>query len=203
VYNNGVFTMSGSAVVNTGNVVYLTAGKTIAISGSLSGLSPVATITLPPAGDLTGTQVLSAAVPADIAANYTKFALAPDLVTAGYFIDSDGVLRTAGTGTVTFTFAGPEDEDFTGIPLATKYISHTGICVTATTLTINLSATYPGGTTYQWYKDADPISGKTANPVSLTAWDIGLGSHTVSVQITKPGSGGTYSKSLTVVVTEN
>ena len=45
VYNDGTFNMSGSAIVNTNNDVYLPSGKTITVDSALTGSFPVATIT--------------------------------------------------------------------------------------------------------------------------------------------------------------
>ena len=45
VYNDGTFNISGSAIVNTNNDVYLPSGKTITVDSALTGSFPVATIT--------------------------------------------------------------------------------------------------------------------------------------------------------------
>ncbi len=58
VYNNGTFNMSGSAVVDSDNDVYLASGKTITVTGALTGTAPVATIT--PEDCTTNPQVIAA-----------------------------------------------------------------------------------------------------------------------------------------------
>jgi hypothetical protein len=68
------FTMSGGAVVNANNAVYLPSGKTITIGGTLTGTAPVATIT--PASYTAGTPVLGGTT-ALVAANYGKFSVTP------------------------------------------------------------------------------------------------------------------------------
>lgn len=57
VYNDGTFNISGSAIVNTNNDVYLPSGKTITVDSALTGSFPVATIT--PQTYTSNTQVLS------------------------------------------------------------------------------------------------------------------------------------------------
>lgn len=57
VYNDGTFNISGSAIVNTNNDVYLPSGKTITVDSALTGSFPVATIT--PQTYTSSTQVLS------------------------------------------------------------------------------------------------------------------------------------------------
>ena len=57
VYNDGTFNISGSAIVNTNNDVYLPSGKTITVDSALTGSFPVATIT--PQTYTFNTQVLS------------------------------------------------------------------------------------------------------------------------------------------------
>ena len=56
VYNDGTFNISGSAIVNTNNDVYLPSGKTITVDSALTGSFPVATIT--PQTYISSTQVL-------------------------------------------------------------------------------------------------------------------------------------------------
>jgi hypothetical protein len=65
VYVYGSFEMSGSALVDTGNVVYLNTGKTIEITGDLIH-DPVANI----AGVSSGTQLLTGS---HLSGNYEKF----------------------------------------------------------------------------------------------------------------------------------
>ena len=57
VYNDGTFNISGSAIVNTNNDVYLPSGRTITVNSALTGSFPVATIT--PQTYTSSTQVLS------------------------------------------------------------------------------------------------------------------------------------------------
>jgi hypothetical protein len=91
VFSNAAqFKMSGSARVSADNDVYLDAGQTITLTGSLSGTTPVATIT--PNDYTPGRQIL------DNNANLTteniaKFAVKP-YGTLNYRIDSDGKLQT-------------------------------------------------------------------------------------------------------------
>jgi hypothetical protein len=74
----GSFTMSGGAVINADNNVYLAQnggiGKTITINSALTGATPVAVIK--PALTVLGTQILDGTA---VAANYHKFALDPSV----------------------------------------------------------------------------------------------------------------------------
>ncbi len=71
----GIFEMSGSAVVVSNNDVYLVSSK-ITVANTLSGTTPVATIT--PASYAASTQVLSAENGVDLAAMVKKFKVTPD-----------------------------------------------------------------------------------------------------------------------------
>jgi hypothetical protein len=92
VYSGGTFNMSGSAVVAADNDVYLPTGRTITLTGNLTGTAPVATITVPAAGYTTlppGTQVLDG----DLAGNYTEFAVTSPGDGSAWVVDSDGKLQ--------------------------------------------------------------------------------------------------------------
>jgi hypothetical protein len=86
------FTMKDSIVIAPDNDVYLGSGKTITITGALSGAVPVAVIT--PAGYTAAAQVLDGA--AFLAANHTKFAVTPPSgpTPSYWFVDFDGRLMT-------------------------------------------------------------------------------------------------------------
>ncbi len=94
--NSGTLTMSGSAVVASGNDVYLASGTKVTIAGSLTGISPVATIT--PASYTEDTQILTIADGADptLAAEYEKFVLSDSDV---WSITEEGTLKKLFIGT--------------------------------------------------------------------------------------------------------
>ena len=79
-FNNdfGTLNMSGSAVIESGNDIYLPSGTSFALSGELTGDAPIATIT--PQSYSTDTTVLTLADGADttLAAEYAKFAVTKD-----------------------------------------------------------------------------------------------------------------------------
>jgi hypothetical protein len=88
---DNTFNMSGGAVVDSGNDVYLDGGKTITVTGNLTGASPVATIT-PDGTYSTSTQVLDGTA-ALLSANHTKFAVTPEAgALLPWFVDSNGCL---------------------------------------------------------------------------------------------------------------
>jgi hypothetical protein len=88
--------MSGSALINANNDVYLPSGKMITITGALTGTVPVATIT--PATYAITTQVLtednSPVVDGLVTANYDKFTVTdgPSTAPVEWVIDSAGKL---------------------------------------------------------------------------------------------------------------
>ncbi|MBR4245619.1 MAG: hypothetical protein IKQ13_01330 [Treponema sp.] len=89
--DKNVFTMSDSARIESNNDVYLTSGKYITIAGTLTGTSPVATITpdsYPAAG--VNKQVLDGA---GVSSNYSKFAVTPQADGTVWSIKSDGNLK--------------------------------------------------------------------------------------------------------------
>lgn len=85
----GTFIMSGSAVVESNNEVYLTIGTHITVGGSLSGANPVAKITPSSLGN--GTQVLALAEDSGTtpAAEFGKFSLGSEI----WGIDADGEVK--------------------------------------------------------------------------------------------------------------
>ena len=88
--NQGSFKMSGSAVVAPDNDVYLLSGKMITVAGTLSGATPVATITPETYND--GTAVLKAENGVTLANEVGKFAVTPN--DAGeWAINTDGTLK--------------------------------------------------------------------------------------------------------------
>lgn len=100
--NNGAIKISGSASIPGGvngvtgagkNDVYLHDGKTITITDALTASAPVATITpeIYPAIGVTK-QVLSG-TPAQLSANYEKFAVTPQIVGSEWSITSGGILN--------------------------------------------------------------------------------------------------------------
>ena len=100
--NNGAIKISGSASIPGGvngvtgagkNDVYLHDGKTITITDALTASAPVATITpeIYPAIGVTK-QVLSG-TPAQLSANYEKFAVTPQIVGSEWNITSGGILN--------------------------------------------------------------------------------------------------------------
>ena len=94
VYNNGTFTMSGSALVASDNDVYLANGKYITVSGTLTATAPVATITPQSYSSSysSGTQVLAESTSGLVSANYDKFAVTqPE--SGAWTIDSAGLLK--------------------------------------------------------------------------------------------------------------
>ena len=94
--SSGTFTMGGSAVVAPDNDVYLLSGKMITVAGTLSGATPVATITPNTTdGYAEGTQVLSAESGVDLAVMVEKFAVTPDTDGTQWTIDTAGKLQKA------------------------------------------------------------------------------------------------------------
>ena len=87
---NGAFNMSGSAVVDSNNDVYLSSSKVITVAGTLSGTTPVATIT--PASYAASTQVVYAADGVNLAAEVGKFVVTPN-GSEEWTIGDDGTLR--------------------------------------------------------------------------------------------------------------
>lgn len=92
-FNNdfGTLNMSGSAVIESGNDIYLPSGTSFALSGELTGDAPIATIT--PQSYSTDTTVLTLADGADttLEAEYAKFAVTPQTADDG----SGGTTTTA------------------------------------------------------------------------------------------------------------
>jgi hypothetical protein len=86
VYGGGTFTMSGTALIHTGNDVYLAAGKTITIGGNLTGAPTVARITL--ASYAAGTQVLDGTGTL-VPDNYGRFTV----TNTAWTIDNTGKLQ--------------------------------------------------------------------------------------------------------------
>jgi hypothetical protein len=91
ISSTGTFNMSGSAVVNSNNDVYLSSEKTITITGNLSGAAPVATITPAIYATLT-TPVLTESGGTYLDGNYGKFAVTPQAGPTYWSIVSDGKL---------------------------------------------------------------------------------------------------------------
>ena len=91
---SGTFKMSGSAVVAEDNDVYLASGTKVTITGSLTGTSPVATIT--PYLYNEGTTVLEVASDSDttLAAEYEKFAVTKDAKV--WYLSEEGKLASYG-----------------------------------------------------------------------------------------------------------
>jgi hypothetical protein len=87
LWPNSTMKMTGGAVVAADNDVYLTSGRTITITDTLTGAAPVATIT--PSSYATSTQVLAESGGSYLADNYTKFALTPS---GAWHIANDGRL---------------------------------------------------------------------------------------------------------------
>jgi streptogramin lyase len=90
-----VLSLSGSAVIDADNDVYLKNNDTIAIDGNLGGAFPVATVT--PSDYVSGRQVLTGSY---LAANYDKFAVTPPQL--GYWcgIKNDGKLSMPWVSTI-------------------------------------------------------------------------------------------------------
>lgn len=88
---NGAFNMSGSAVVDSNNDVYLNNSRTITIKGELTGGDTVATITLASYNE--GTQVLSAESGVDLAVMFEKFTLTQPADGTQWSINTDGTLK--------------------------------------------------------------------------------------------------------------
>ena len=87
----GPFEMSGSAVVASNNDVYLVSSK-ITVAGTLSGTTPVATIT--PASYAASTQVLSEGDGVTLTEDIvSKFAVKPDADGKKWTIDTSGNLK--------------------------------------------------------------------------------------------------------------
>lgn len=86
----GPFEMSGSAVVASNNDVHLVSSK-ITVAGTLSGTTPVATIT--PVSYAASTQVLYSADASTLAAAASKFAVTPDNDGKKWTIDASGNLK--------------------------------------------------------------------------------------------------------------
>ncbi|MBQ8680501.1 MAG: hypothetical protein IJ530_12180 [Treponema sp.] len=106
VYNAGTFNMSGNALVDSTNDVYLESGKTITITDSLTGTPPVATIT--PASYYVGTTVLAAGPDVNLADEVEKFRVTPDAenLDTPWRINSGGILMDRfGTKTATDGYA--------------------------------------------------------------------------------------------------
>ena len=89
--HTGSFDMSGSAVVDSNNDVYLITGKTINITSTLTGTAPVATITS--SSYTSGTQVLQGGDGVDLVAEVSKFAVTPDTDGKKWTIDASGYLK--------------------------------------------------------------------------------------------------------------
>lgn len=90
--NQGSFKMSGSAVVAPDNDVYLLSGKMITVAGTLSGATPVATIT--PNSYTAGTLVMSVENNVVLADEVSKFAVTPNPDgSSQWFIDTSGKLQ--------------------------------------------------------------------------------------------------------------
>jgi hypothetical protein len=102
----GTFSMSGTAVVDANNDVYLHTGKMITLTGDLSlpsGVTAAATITPPTYG--TTTQVLdeSPAGGGLVAGNHTKFAVTQQATGTDYWtVDSGGLLASSSDLMVNF-----------------------------------------------------------------------------------------------------
>ncbi len=92
VYSNGTLTMSRSAVFGSSDDVYLASGKTITITGELTGGDTVATIT---PEDYKEVQVLSNGMADAFGLIYEvgKFAVTPDLDGSQWTIDTSGNLK--------------------------------------------------------------------------------------------------------------
>ncbi len=86
--SNGAFNMSGSAVVDSNNDVYLSSSKVITVAGTLSGTTPVATIT--PSSYTADIQVLSLG---NYILEVSKFALTPDPAGSQWTISDTGYLQ--------------------------------------------------------------------------------------------------------------
>lgn len=121
VYNGAKFTMSGSAMVASDNDVYLDENCVVTIGGTLTGTSPVATIT--PKIDATTssyptTPVIAVASDSGttLVAEHSKFAVTPidagGGVTLNFELDADGkiVAESSGGGTVTY-YISPTGND--------------------------------------------------------------------------------------------
>ena len=94
--SGGDFTMSGSAVVAPDNDVYLPSGRTITITGELTGSTPVATITLYDGGYTAGTAILTNGMgdALDLATESGKFAVTPNPADGSeWIIDTAGILQ--------------------------------------------------------------------------------------------------------------
>ncbi|MBB5219963.1 hypothetical protein HNP77_002352 [Treponema rectale] len=96
IFVNGTFNMSGNALVDSTNDVYLTSEKTITITDSLSELETDNVISITPNSYEAGRTLLEAGTGTivNLADEVGKFALTPDASdpTAGWFITSDGTL---------------------------------------------------------------------------------------------------------------
>jgi hypothetical protein len=87
----GAFKMSGGAVVDAGNEVYLASGKTVEIASDLSGAAPVAAIKLAGADYTENRRVLDGTAVFFTEANIAKFALED-------YNNESWIIRDIGTG---------------------------------------------------------------------------------------------------------
>lgn len=92
----GTFIMSGSAVVESDNDVYLNMGTHITIAGALSGTSPVATIYPKDYENGTEILVLGEGAGTTIEDECSKFAIIPEHITEGTERDIEGQITKDG-----------------------------------------------------------------------------------------------------------
>ena len=131
-FNNdfGTLNMSGSAVIESGNDIYLPSGTSFALSGELTGDAPIATIT--PQSYSTDTTVLTLADGADttLAAEYAKFAVTPKEGASGsatlWSVSSEGKLITTGFAKVTGTTINGNE---TWTPSSSVFVSERSLTI--------------------------------------------------------------------------
>ena len=103
VYNDGSFTMSGNARIVPDNVVVLSSGTVLTIGGSLTGTTPVATITPYSYEPNRAWLSLDPDSETSLAAEYSKFAVAPEYDPGAdefinYVFDENGYVQPENSG---------------------------------------------------------------------------------------------------------
>lgn len=183
VYNGGVFMMSGDARVDSSDDVYLPTGKTIRIAGTLSGTTPVATIT--PSAYTAGTGVLSidSASGTTMADEYTKFALS----NSAWEINSSGLLQEAGASagiTITVPTYTNDDLELTASASGTNYVF----------------TAKAGYSSYIWTIDSTSET-TTSETWTMSASGLSVGTHTLLL-IATDSSGNSHEATTTITISE-
>jgi uncharacterized protein YjdB len=108
----------------------------------------------------------------------------------GKTASADVTVIPAGTGKITFTFTGPEDEN---ISLGTN---NTISWASNDSLTLTVADIY---SSCEWYVDGILVSGETGNTLTLLARNYDKKQHTVTVRV-KKADGTPYTKVVTFTV---